>query len=61
MIDGVDLPELIRESTGSMASQTVRSARMQGIHADEAIERAMDRLLLRRRAGARRQDGTGAG
>jgi hypothetical protein len=49
VIDGVDLPEIIRESTGSMASETVRSARMQGIHADEALERAVDRLLVRRR------------
>jgi hypothetical protein len=48
IIDGVDLPEIIRESTGSMASDTVRGVRMQGIAADEAVGRAMDRLLLRR-------------
>jgi hypothetical protein len=48
IIDGVDLPEIIRESTGSMASETVRGARMQGIVADEAVGRAVDRLLLRR-------------
>ena len=47
VIDGVDLPEIIRESTGSMASDTVRGARMQGISADEAVGRAVDRLLLR--------------
>lgn len=47
VIDAVDLPEIIRESTGSMASDTVRGARMQGISADEAVGRAMDRLLLR--------------
>lgn len=49
VIDGVDLPEIIRESTGSMASETVRGARMQGIVADEAVGRAVDRFLLRRR------------
>jgi hypothetical protein len=49
VIDAVDLPAIIRESTGSMASDTVRGARMQGIAADEAVGRAMDRLLLRRR------------
>jgi hypothetical protein len=49
VIDGVDLPEIIRESTGSMASDTVRGVRMQGIVADEAVGRAVDRLLLRRR------------
>ena len=48
VIDAVDLPEIIRESTGSMASETVRGARMQGIHADEAVGRAVDRILLRR-------------
>ena len=53
VIDGVDLPEIIRESTGSMASDTVRGDRMQGISADEAVGRAVDRLLLRhgRRGG----------
>jgi hypothetical protein len=49
VIDGVDLPEIIRESTGSMASDTVRGVRMQGIAADEAVGRAVDRLLLRGR------------
>jgi hypothetical protein len=49
VIDDIDLPEIIRESTGSMASDTVRGVRMQGIAADEAVERAMDRLRLRRR------------
>lgn len=48
VMDGVDLPEIIRESTGSMASDTVRGVRMQGIAADEALSRAVDRLLLRR-------------
>lgn len=48
VIDEIDLPEIIRESSGSMASDTVRSARMQGISADEAVGRAVDRLLLRR-------------
>jgi hypothetical protein len=31
-----------------MASDTVRGVRMQGINADEAVGRAVDRLLLRR-------------
>ena len=50
VIDGVDLPELIRESTGSMASETVRGVRMRGIEADQSITNAMDRLLRHRRA-----------
>lgn len=49
VIEGVDLPELIRESTGSMASDTVRGVRMRGIEADQTISKAMDRLLSRRR------------
>jgi hypothetical protein len=48
IIEGVDLPEIIRDSTGSMASETVKGARMQGIGADQAVGRAVDRLLLRR-------------
>ena len=58
IIDGVDLPEIIRESTGSMASDTVRGVRMQGIVADEAVGRAVDRLLLRR--GRRSTEAPGA-
>ena len=52
VIEGVDLPEIIRESTGSLASDTVRGVRMQGIVADEAVGRAVDRLLLRRGHGS---------
>jgi hypothetical protein len=48
VIEGVDLPEIIRESTGSMASDTVQGVRMQAIGADEAVGRAVDRFLLRR-------------
>lgn len=48
VISAIDLPEIIRESTGSVASDTVRGVRMQGIASDEAVGRAVDRLLLRR-------------
>ena len=48
IIEGVDLPEIIRDSTGSMASETVKGVRLQGIGADQAVDRAIDRLLLRR-------------
>ena len=48
VIEGVNLPEIIRESTGTMASDTVQGVRMQGIVADEAVGRVVDRLLLRR-------------
>ena len=49
VLEEVDLPAIIRDSTGSMASETVRGARMTSISADEAISRAVDRALFRRR------------
>jgi hypothetical protein len=52
VIDAIDLPGIIRESTGSMASETMHDVRMQGIAADEAVGRVVDRLLLRGRRGS---------
>lgn len=49
VVDGIDLPGIIRESSGSMASEVVRGVRMQGLDADEALSRAVSRLLPRRR------------
>jgi hypothetical protein len=57
VVNGIDLPEIIRESTGSMASEVVRDARMQSIDADVAIARLIDRILRRRRP--RRTDAPG--
>jgi hypothetical protein len=52
VIEGIDLPEIIRASTGTVASEVVRGVRMQSIDADEAIARVVDRLFLRRRRRA---------
>ena len=52
VLDVIDLPAIIRDSTGSMASETVRGARMTSITADDAISKAVDRALFRRRAQA---------
>jgi hypothetical protein len=49
IVNGIDLPEIIRESTGSMASDVVRDARMQSIDADVTIARIVDRIIRRRR------------
>ncbi len=49
VIAAIDLPAIIRDSTGSMASETVRSARMTGISVDEAISRSLERFRYRRR------------
>lgn len=48
VLDEIDLPEIIRGSTGTMASDTVQTVRLQGVNADEAVSRAVDRILLRR-------------
>lgn len=53
VIDGVDLPAIVRESSGSIASETVDTVRLQGIDADRAVARIVDRLLLRRTQGTR--------
>ena len=47
VIAEIDLPAIIRDATGSVASDTLLGVRMQSISADEAIGRAMDRFRLR--------------
>jgi len=60
VVAGIDLPEIIRDSTGAVASDTMREVRMQGISGDDAVARVVDRLLLRhhRRDGGRPASGT---
>lgn len=50
VIDDIDLPQIIQQSTGTMASEAVVGIRIQGIQADDHVSRIVDRLLLRRRA-----------
>lgn len=50
VIAAVDLPEIVRESTGTLASEAVQGVRTGGMKADDAVGRLVDRLL-RRRAG----------
>ena len=57
VVNGIDLPEIIRQSTGSMASDVVRDVRMESIDADMAIARVVDRIIRRRRS--RRTDAPG--
>jgi hypothetical protein len=54
VIQEIDLPALIRSSTSSLSTDVVRSVRDQGVDADRAVERVVDRLLLRRHG---RRDG----
>jgi hypothetical protein len=49
VIDAIALPAIIRDSSGSMASETIRGARMTGISADEAISRSLENHLFRLR------------
>jgi hypothetical protein len=46
-IDGIDLPEIIRESTGSISGGMVRGVRMQSVHADQAVNGLVSRLFRR--------------
>ena len=56
IVAGIDLPEIIRESTGVVASDTVREVRMQSISGDDAVARVVDRLLLRNHHDRRSRD-----
>lgn len=47
IIEGVDLPEIIRSSTGTLATDAVRSVRSETMRADEAVAGFVDRLLRR--------------
>jgi hypothetical protein len=48
VIAAIDLPEIIRDSSGSVASETVRSVRMHSIDADRAVDKVIERLKVRR-------------
>jgi hypothetical protein len=58
VIDEIDLPQIVRESTGTMANETVEGIRAQGMSADRAVSRIVDRLLGRE--GGREDPGDGA-
>lgn len=47
LVTEIDLPEIIRSSTGAIASDTVLGVRMQSMSADDALGRAADRLRAR--------------
>ena len=47
VIDEVDLGEIIRESSSTMATETVDALRVQGMRVDGLVSRIVDRVLLR--------------
>jgi len=48
VLQTLDVPALIRDSTESVASEAVQSVRTRGSEADAAVGRTIDRLLRRR-------------
>ena len=48
VMDEVDVGEIIRESTGSITSETVDAIRYQGMNADRLVARVVDRVLFRK-------------
>ncbi|MDG5481300.1 hypothetical protein [Mycolicibacterium gadium] len=49
VIDGVDLPAIIRESTNSMTAEVMTDVRTQGERADDAVAGIVNRMLGRDR------------
>jgi hypothetical protein len=48
-LEGIDLGDMIQESTASIATDTLEAIRVQAMRADDLLARIVDRLLLRRR------------
>ncbi|HZB19007.1 MAG TPA: hypothetical protein VE463_04155, partial [Blastococcus sp.] len=53
VVEGIDLPRIIRESTGSVASEGISSVRIRSMEADRAVTHFVDRVLFRRTHPAR--------
>jgi hypothetical protein len=49
VIEEIDLPELIRETASDTASDEVRQLRLRSVDADRLVQRAVDRVLGRKR------------
>ena len=52
VIDGVDLPSIIRESTGSVTAEVMTDVRTQTERADDAVSGFFDRVFGRDDEGA---------
>jgi hypothetical protein len=49
VVDDIELPELVRSSTSTIAGDTLDAVRRQGMTADDLVAKVIDRILLRRR------------
>jgi hypothetical protein len=56
VVDALDLPEIIRSSTGAMTSDAVRGVRAHSMHADDTVAHVAERFLWRRRSGRHESD-----
>ena len=50
MIDEIDLPQIIRDSTSGIAGDAMNTVRRQGIGADRLVSRIGDKVVFRRHA-----------
>lgn len=48
-LEGIDIGDIIQESTAGIATDTMEAVRVQAMNADDLLARAVDRLLGRRR------------
>ncbi|MBV9922068.1 MAG: hypothetical protein JOY78_14605, partial [Pseudonocardia sp.] len=51
VIDAIDLPEIVRESTGALSSDAVRAVRAESRRADDRVAGLLDRVLRRNQYG----------
>lgn len=59
-LDGIDLGEVIQESTAGIGADTLEAIRVQAMHVDDLIARTVDRVLRRRRQRDTKLGGPGA-
>jgi hypothetical protein len=52
VIDAIDLPDIVRHSTGTLTSDTIRGVRTEARQADDVVAGIVDRLLRRPRRAA---------
>jgi hypothetical protein len=52
VLEAIDLPQILRESSGAVSSQAARVVRTEGMHADDSVSRWVDRMLHRGHPGA---------
>lgn len=50
VIDEIDLPQIIRDSTSGIAGDAMNTLRKQGVGADKLVSELADRIVLRRHA-----------